>query len=141
MGIFTRFFSKKPRWNGSPEMYLAMIMELQSMNNNIFSIQEVVQLGEIMQNVINIKLSPYQDFSDLLARGTPDFTQIKLIREQLKEHHARVDLKKAIYGNRADLGDDDIMKSESADAKFARKFVDDLGRYVEFKKEDEDHLT
>jgi len=141
MSIFNRFFSRKPRWNGTPETYLAMIMELQTMNNDAYAVAEVVQLGEIMQKVINVELSPYQDFSDLLARGTPDFTLVKLMREQLKEHRSRVDLKQAIYGKRADLGDDDIMKSASADAKFARKLVDDLGRFIDFKSEDGENLA
>lgn len=118
-----------------------MIMELQTMNNDVYSVGEVLQLGEIMQKVINVELSPYQDFSDLLARAVPDFTQVKSMREQLEKHRGRVDLKKAIYGKRADLGDDDIMKSASADAKLARKLVDDLGRYIDFKSEDGENLA
>ncbi|SDF26840.1 hypothetical protein SAMN05216464_11569 [Mucilaginibacter pineti] len=90
MGIFKRFFSRKPRWNGTPETYLAMIMELQTMNNDVYSVGEVLQLGEIMQKVINVELSPYQDFSDLLARAVPDFTQVKSMREQLEKHRGRL---------------------------------------------------
>lgn len=136
MGIFKRIFSGKPRFHGTPEMYLAMIMEMQAMNNNAYSLREVLQLGEIMQKVIRVDLTPYADFTDLLARGTPDFSQIKPLREQMQAHNARVDLKKAIYGERADLGDDDVMKSDAPGARFARKLVNDLGNYIEFKGED-----
>jgi hypothetical protein len=138
MGLLKRLFSRKPGWNGTPEMYLAMIMEMQAMNNNAFSEQEILQLEAIMQKVININLSPYQDFTDLLARGTPDFSQVKLMREQMKANQSRVELKKAIYGKHADLGDDDVMKSDADDAIFARKLIDDLSKYIEFKNDDKD---
>jgi hypothetical protein len=48
MGLFSFFqklFRFKPGWNGTPEMFLAMVMEMQSQNNKEFSVREVLQCG------------------------------------------------------------------------------------------------
>jgi hypothetical protein len=54
-------------------------------------------------------------------------------------HHRR-DLKKAIYGENADLGDDDVMKSNSEGAVFARNFVKDMSKYVQLSEEEQKKL-
>ena len=141
IGLLRRLFSRKPRWNGTPETFLAMVMEMQAMNNPEYSGQEVLQLGEIMQKVVFVDLAPYKSFSELLERATPDFSEVKLMREKMQEHQGRVTLKKAIYGEKTDLGDDDVMKSDSEGARFARKFVNELGKYVDFKKDEQDEDT
>ena len=138
IGLLKRLFTRKPRWNGTPETFLAMIIEMQAMNSPAYSGQQVLHLAEIMQKVVFVDLTPYKSISDLMARATPDFSEVKLMRKKMQEHQGRVDLKKAIYGEQTDLGDDDIMKSDSDGARFARKFVNDLGKYVDFKKEKED---
>jgi hypothetical protein len=49
--------------------------------------------------------------------------------------HQRIDLKKAIYGENVDLGDDDVMKSNEESAVFARRFVKDISKDVDFPEE------
>ncbi|OKS88718.1 hypothetical protein RG47T_4196 [Mucilaginibacter polytrichastri] len=36
----------------------------------------MLQWGEVMQKVIKVNLSPYQDFADLLQNGKPDFSMV-----------------------------------------------------------------
>jgi hypothetical protein len=46
MGLFSFFlklFKVKPAWNGTREIFLAMVMEMQSRNNKDFSVCEVLQ--------------------------------------------------------------------------------------------------
>jgi hypothetical protein len=130
----------KPKWNGTPEMFLAMVMEMQAQNNKVYSLREVIQWGEMMQKMIRVKLDPYKDFSDLVARGIPDFSMVEKMRGKLEELHQRRDLKQAIYGEHADLGDDDVMKSDSEGAVFTRNFVKDMSKYVEFSEEEQKKL-
>ena len=114
MGLFSFFqklFKFKPGWNGTPEMFLAMVMEMQSQNNKEFSVREVLQWGEVMQKVIKVNLAPYKDFADLVQNGEPDFTMVEKLRGKMDEVNQRRDLKKAIYGEGVDLGDDDVLKS------------------------------
>ncbi|QHS55931.1 hypothetical protein GWR56_10440 [Mucilaginibacter sp. 14171R-50] len=140
MGLFS-FFLKllkfKPGWNGTPEMFLAMVMEMQSRNNKEFSVREVLHWGEVMQKVIKVNLAPYKDFADLLKNGKPDFSMVEKLRGKMDELNHRRDLKKAIYGENADLGDDDVMKSNAEGAVFARNMVKDLSKYVEFPDDDQ----
>lgn len=42
----------KPKWNGMPEMFLAMVMKMQAQNNKVYSLREVIQWGEMMQKMI-----------------------------------------------------------------------------------------
>lgn len=121
-------------------MFLAMAMDMQARNNPVYSVQEVMQWGEVLQKVINVKLSPYKDFSDLLQRGTPDYSMVKKVNGKLDELHQRQELKKAIYGDKANLGDDDIMTSNSEGAVFARKMIKDLSNYVDFPEDQRDEL-
>jgi hypothetical protein len=74
--FFLKLFKLKPRWNGTPEMFLAMVMEMQSRNNKEYSIREVLQWGEVMQKVITVNLSPYKDFADLMIKTKPDFSMV-----------------------------------------------------------------
>jgi hypothetical protein len=140
MGLFSFFqklFKFKPGWNGTPEMFLAMVMEMQLQNNKEFSVREVLQWGEVMQKVIKVNLSPYKDFADLMQNGEPDFTLVEKMKGRIGEINQRRDLKKAIYGEGVDLGDDDVMKSESEGAVFARNMVKDLSKHVRFSDEEQ----
>lgn len=143
MGIidfFGKLFKGKRKFSGTPEMFLAMVMEFQSQNNKVYVAQEVLQWGEVLQQVITVNLSPYKDFADLMEKAKPDFTMVEKMRGKLNEVHQRVELKKAIYGEKADLGDDDILTSNSAGAIFARNMVKDLSNYVEFPEEEQENL-
>ena len=140
MGLFSFFqklFKFKPGWNGTPEMFLAMVMEMQLQNNKEFSVREVLHWGEVMQKVIKVNLSPYNDFADLMQNGEPDFTLVEKMKGRIGEINQRRDLKKAIYGEGVDLGDDDVMKSESEGAVFARNMVKDLSKHVRFSDEEQ----
>lgn len=127
----------RPKWNGTPEMFLAVVMELSSRNNPGYSTRELLQLGEVMQKLVRIDLSPYQDFADLVERGVPDESIVESLKKNEMEVHQRRDLKQAIYGPDADLGDDDVLKSDSEGARFARKMVKNMSAYVEFPEEEQ----
>ncbi|WP_431199625.1 hypothetical protein ACQ86K_01155 [Mucilaginibacter sp. P19] len=49
-------------------------------------------------------------------------------------------MKKAIYGEHTDLGEDDIMTSTAEGAVFARKMVKDLSKYVDFPEDEKKNL-
>lgn len=132
LSLIMRAFKLKPSWNGTPEMFLALVLDMQHRNNPIYSLSEVLQWGEVMQKVVSVKLAPFKNFPDLLQNGTPDYTLVKKMGTRLNELNHRQELKKAIYGERVDLGDDDIMTSNAEGAVFARKMVKDLSRYVDF---------
>jgi hypothetical protein len=139
MGILDfllKAFKLKPGFNGTPEMFLAMVMEMQARNNKVYSLSEVLQWGDVMQKVIKVNLSPYRDFPDLLQNGKPDFSVVEKMRVKLDAVNQRQELKKAIYGENVDLGDDDVMKSNDEGAVFARKMVKDLSKYLQFPEED-----
>ncbi|MGJ1265347.1 hypothetical protein [Sphingobacterium spiritivorum] len=140
LSFFSKLFGSKRTWSGTPEMFLAMVMFMQKKNNPEYAKHEVLQWGEVLQKVIKVSLSPYKDFSDLLERGTPDFSVVEKLEEKVTEIHQRVELKKAIYGENADLGDDDIMKSDSEGAVFARKFVKDLSEHIQFPEDEQRKL-
>jgi hypothetical protein len=137
LSFFLKLFKFKPGWNGTPEMFLAMVMEMQSRNNKEFSVQEVLQWGEVMQKVIKVNLAPYKDFADLIEHGQPDFTMVEKLRGKINELNNRRALKQAIYGKNVDLGDDDVMKSNSEGAVFARNMVKDLSKHVKFTEDDQ----
>lgn len=135
--FFLKLFKFKPGWNGTPEMYLAFIMEMQAKNNKDFVVEEVLQWGEVMQKVIKVNLAPYQNFAELLQKGKPDFTMVEKMRGKVSEINQRIELKKAIYGESADLGEDDVMRNDSESAVFARNFVKDLSKHVQFSEEEQ----
>jgi hypothetical protein len=139
MGLFSFFlklFRFKPGWNGTPEMFLALVIEMQSQNNKEFSVREVMQWGEVMQKVITVNLAPYKDFADLVQNGEPDFTMVEKLRAKMDEVHHKRNLKKVIYGEQIDLRDGDVMKSGSPGAVFARNMVKDLSKHVRFSDEE-----
>lgn len=121
-------------------MFLAFVLDMQHRNNPVYSLNEVLQWGEVMQKVISVKLAPFKNFADLLQNGTPDYTLVKKMGNKLDELNHRQELKKAIYGEHADLGEDDIMTSNAEGAVFARKMVKDLSKYVDFPKSEEDNI-
>jgi L-rhamnose mutarotase len=136
LNFILKLFRIKPGFNGTPEMFLAMVMELQSRNNKEFVVHEVLQWGEVMQKMMKVDLSPYTSFTDLMQNGVPDYTMVEKVRGKFDEINQRIDLKKAIYGENVDLGDDDVMTSNEESAVFARTFVKDMSQYVDFPDEE-----
>ncbi|QHS55231.1 hypothetical protein GWR56_06635 [Mucilaginibacter sp. 14171R-50] len=132
LSLILRVFKIKPTWKGTPEMFLAMVLDMQRRNNPVYSLSEVLQWGEVLQKVIKVQFKPFRDFPDLLQRGMPDYSLVEKVGGRLEELHQRQELKKAIYGEKTDLGDDDVMTSNSEGAVFARKMVKDLSKYVDF---------
>ena len=141
LSFFLKLFKFKPGWNGTPEMFLAMVMEMQSRNNKEFSVREVLQWGEVMQKVIKVNLAPYKNFADLMEHGQPDFSMVEKLRGKMDELNHRRELKQAIYGENVDLADDDVMKSNSEGAVFARNMVKDLFKHVKFSEEEQKKLN
>ncbi|MGO1650064.1 MAG: hypothetical protein ACTHXT_12005 [Sphingobacterium sp.] len=137
LSFFSKLFRAKRKWNETLEMFLAMVMFMQSKNNPVYSKHEVLQWGEVLQKVIMVNLSPYKDFRDLLERGTPDYSVIEKLEDKMSEIQQRIELKRAIYGENADLGDDDIMTSGSESAVSARKFVKDLSKHIQFSEDEQ----
>lgn len=137
LNFLWKLFRIKPRFNGTPEMFLAMVMEFQSRNNTVFVVHEVLQWGEVMQKMMKVDLSPYTSFAELLQNGVPDYTLVEKVSGKFDEIQGRNELKKAIYGEDVDLGDDDVMKSQDEGAVFARRFVKDLSKYVDFPEEEQ----
>jgi hypothetical protein len=128
------------RWRGTPEQYLAMVQYMAHKNNPEYGAEELLQWGEVMQKVMKVNLKPYQDFRDLAVNGTPDYSMVEKLDEKVKGMEQRRDLKQAIYGPNADLGNDDVMKSKDAGAIFARKMVKDLSQHVQFSDEEQRKL-
>lgn len=128
------------RFSGTPEQYLAMVQYMAKKNNPEYNKEELLQWGEVMQKVMKVNLHPYQDFKDLAENGTPDESMVEKVDGKVKDMEKRRDLKQAIYGPNADLGDDDVMKSNEEDAVFARKMVKDLSQHVQFSDEEQKKL-
>lgn len=137
LSFFSKLFSARSKWNGTPEMFLAMVIFMQKKNNPAYSEHEVLQWGEVLQKVMKVNLSPYKDFRDLLERGTPDFAMMEQVEDKVSEMQQRIKLKKAIYGENTDLGDDDIMTSDAESAVSARKFINDLSEHIEFQEDEQ----
>ena len=137
LSFISRLLGLGRRWNGSPEQYLAMVQYMAKKNNPNYNLQEFLQWGEVMQKVMKVNLSPYKDFRELLEKGTPDYSMVEKLDGKLSELHHRRELKQAIYGPNADLGDDDVMNSQSEGAVFAREFVKDFAQHVRFSDEDQ----
>jgi len=94
-----------------------------------------------MQKVMKVDLKPYQDFRDLAINATPDYSMVEKVDGKMKEMEQRRDLKQAIYGPNADLGDDDVMKSNDEGAVFARNMAKDLSQHVQFSDEEQRKLN
>lgn len=125
------------RFSGTPEQYLAMVQYMAKKNNPEYKLEELLQWGEVMQKVMKVNLQPYRDFKDLAENGIPDDSMVEKVDQKVKEINQRKDLKHAIYGPNADLGDDDVMKSKEEGAVFARKMVKDLSHHVQFSDEEQ----
>lgn len=141
---FLSFISKllglRRRFSGTPEQYLAMVQYMAKKNNPDYSMEELLQWGEVMQKVMKVNLQPYQDFKDLAENGIPDDSMVEKVDGKLNEIEQRRDLKQAIYGPNADLGDDDVMKSKDPGAVFARNMVKDLSEHLKFSDEEQKKL-
>jgi hypothetical protein len=143
MGFLT-FISKLlglgRRFGGTPEQYLAMVQYMAKKNNPDYSKEELLQWGGVMQKVMKVNLQPYRNFKDLAENGIPDDSMVEKVDQKVKEINQRKDLKQAIYGPNAELGDDDVMKSNEEGAVFARKMVKDLSEHVQFSDEEQRKL-
>jgi hypothetical protein len=128
------------RFSGTPEQYLAMVQYMAKKNNPKYSREELLQWGEVMQKVMKVNLHPYRDFKDLSENGILDDSMVEKVDQKAKEINQRKDLKQAIYGPNADLGDDDVMKSNDPGAVFARNMVKDLSEHVQFSDEEQKKL-
>ncbi|MDR6943660.1 hypothetical protein [Mucilaginibacter pocheonensis] len=137
LSFISRLLGLGRRWNGSPEQYLAMVQYMAKKNNPNYNLQEFLQWGEVMQKVMKVNLKPYKDFRDLLEKGTPDYSMVEKLDGKLSELQQRRELKQAIYGSNANLGEDDVMNSQSEGAVFARNLVKDLSQHVRFSDEDQ----
>jgi len=135
VNLLSRIF--RPKWNGTPEMFLAVVMEMQLRNDGEYNERALPQWGEMLQKVMRVKLHPYSDFADLADRGTPDFSIVEKLKEGERKVHERRDLKQGIYGPNADLGDDDVLKSNAEGAVFARKMIKDMSQHVRFSDEEQ----
>jgi len=133
--LLSRIF--RPKWNGTPEMFLAVVMEMQLRNDGEYNEGALLQWGEMLQKIMRVKLTPYRDFADLLSRGKPDLSVIEKLKEGESKVQGRRDLKQAIYGQDADLGDDDVLKSDAEGAVFARKMIRDMSQHVRFSEEEQ----
>ncbi|WP_431199626.1 hypothetical protein ACQ86K_01160 [Mucilaginibacter sp. P19] len=83
LSFIMRAFKLKPSWNGTPEMFLALVLDMQHRNNPVYSLNEVLQWGEVMQKVISVKLDPFKSFPDLLQNGIPDYALVKKMGTKL----------------------------------------------------------
>jgi len=128
------------KFAGTPEQYLAMVQYMAKKNNPDYSMEELLQWGEVMQKVMKVNLQPYHDFKDLAENGIPDDSMVEKVDGKVKEMEQRRDLKQAIYGPNADLGDDDVMKSDDPGAVFARNMVKDLSEHVKFSDDEQSKL-
>lgn len=117
-----------------------MAQYIAAKNNPNYSKEELLQWGETFQKVMNVKLAPYADFRELMEKGTPDTSLIKKVDARYEELKGRQELKKAIYGENTDLGEDDIMTSQDESAVFARQMIKDLSQHVEFPEDERGNL-
>lgn len=140
LNFFAKLLGLGRRFNGTPEQFLAMAQYIAAKNNPNYSKAELLQWGETFQKVMNVKLAPYADFRELMEKGTPDTSLIKKVDARYEELKGRQELKKAIYGENTDLGDDDIMTSQEESAVFARKMIKDLSQHVEFPEDERGNL-
>ena len=136
LNFFAKLLGLGRRFNGTPEQFLAMAHYIAAKNDSNYTRQELLQWGETFQKVMEVKLAPYQDFKDLMERGIPDDSLMQKVDAKYNELHQRQELKKAIYGENTDLGEDDIMTSQDEGAVFARRMVKDLSRHVDFPEEE-----
>ena len=140
MTFISRLLGLGRRFSGTPEQYLAMVQYMAKKNNPKYGSEELLQWGEVMQKIMKANLQPYQDFKDLAENGIPDDSMVEKVDQKVKEINQRKDLKQAIYGPNADLGDDDVMKSDDPGAVFARNMVKDLSEHVRFSEEEQKKL-
>ena len=132
-----RLFSFKPKFKGSPETFLAMmfVMEKEGKTEGSDS-ASAARLAEVFMKVMRVNLHPYKDFADLEKNGVPDFSIMEQIRPKLEENKQRIELKHAIYGKDADLGEDDLRYGNSNGAKFTRDLTEELSKHIKFKDEE-----
>jgi hypothetical protein len=136
-GFLKRLFAFKPKYKGTPETFLAMMLEMEREGKAEGSDSaSAAQLAEVFIKVMKINLHPYKDFADLEKNGVPDFSIMEKMRPKIEENKQRMELKKAIYGKDTDLGEDDPTYGNSHGAKFTRNLTNELGKHIKFKEEE-----
>lgn len=137
LGFLKRFFAFKPKFNGTPETFLAMMLEMEREGKAEGpESSSAAQLAEVFMKVMKVNLHPYKNFADLEENGVPDFSIVDKIRPKVEENKQRRDLKQAIYGKDVDLGDDDPTHGNSDGARFTRNLTNELGKHIKFKDEE-----
>ena len=130
--LFKSFFSAQQKWNGTPETFLAFIQYLQERTEPDYSVEDIIQLGESMNSLMQVNLKPFKNIKDLVINGTPDHTAVKEIETAIFERRQRVELKKTIYDENVDLGEDDLMNSQSEIAVASRNLADKFSSFIYF---------
>ena len=129
-----RIFSFQPKFKGTPESFLAMMLEMEKEGKAEGpESASAAQLAEVFMKVMKVNLHPYKDFADLEENGVPDSSIMDKIRPKIEENKQRMELKKAIYGKDADLGEDDPRYGNSKSAKFTRDLTEELSKHIKFK--------
>jgi hypothetical protein len=129
-----RIFASKPKFQGTPETFLAMMLEMEREGGADGSESaSASELAEVFMKVMKINLNPYKSFADLREHGVPDFSIIEKIRPKIEDNKQRIELKHAIYGKNADLGEDDPRFGNSNGAKFTRDLTSKLSKHIKFK--------
>ena len=132
-----RLFTFKPKFNGTPETFLAMMLEMEREGKAEGpESATAAQLAEVFMKVMKVNLQPYKSFADLEENGIPDFSIMEKIRPKVEENKQRIELKKAIYGKDADLGEDDPRYGNSDGAKFTRQLTNELSKHIKFKDDE-----
>lgn len=137
MGLssFFKFFRRKPKWNGTPEMFLALVMEFAKTDEPVANPNlRLAYIGDALLKIMKVNLHPYQGIEELVILGKPDYTLVNKAKKMMQDRADRIELKKAIYGQHVDLGDEDLLTSNAEGARFAREFVNEFSRYVKLEE-------
>jgi hypothetical protein len=133
-----RLFKIKPKFNHTPETFLAMMIEMQNIGRQGDpESSSAYQLARVFIKIMKVDLRPYKDLDDLFENGKPDFTLTAMVMPNVMANQQRRELKQEIYGHDVDLGEDDILKGNTEGAKFARQIAGELQKYIRVKGEDE----
>lgn len=129
-----QLFKIKPRFNHTPETFLAMMHEMQNIGRQGDpESSSAYQLARVFIKIIKVDLHPYKDLDDLFENGSPDFTLTDMVMPKVMENQNRRELKQEIYGKDVDLGDDDPLQGNTEGAEFARQIAGELQKYIRVK--------
>lgn len=86
----------KPRWERSPESFLAMIIQLSNFDKEPASQSRIYQIGEALIAQYKIDLAPYKDLENLIKDGKPDHSHLAGKHKDLKLIYERLSLASTI---------------------------------------------